>query len=273
MSTVRILIDDAAITIQQPGGVNVSLPADHVDISIGAHAPTVNIGFDRAQPPSRADRGGPGEDRRQAGQPSRRVVNARATGLGGGRGRGSASVTSAADYIESVFRRERRPLTTSELAQLVPETTAYSSSSENIANNLRIAMKREPDRFEQLDASRWFLRSLLTGWHSRTEQDELLSTSSQEESEARYNGDDAYARKEAVKALMRREARPVTPKEIVEGLEAWPAFTMSATDWPQAIRYVLKRAYPDEFRSLGDGTWTLADADGEASMEEASIRE
>lgn len=261
MSTVRITINDSAITIQQPGGVNVSLPADHVDISIGAHAPTVDIGFDRAQPASRADRRAAREGREQAPQRSRRTVHAQASVHGEGQLRASATVTTAADHIESVFRRERRPMSTSELAQLVPATTSYSSASENVANNLRIAMKREPDRFKQLDASRWILKSLLPEGRRRTEQYELPLTSDQSESGATYDGDDAYARKEAVKALIRREGRPLTPKEIVEGLKAWPAFTMSATDWPQAIRYVLSRAYPNEFRAVGDGTWTTSEDD------------
>jgi len=74
------------------------------------------------------------------------------------------STKSAADYIEELFQLENRPLTTSELAELLPSRTDFVSHSTHLPNTLRTAMYRNPDRFIQLDKFTWGLSSKILEW-------------------------------------------------------------------------------------------------------------
>lgn len=96
--------------------------------------------------------------------------------------------------------------------------------------------------------------------------DSLASATSQVASDAegapvraKYDGNDAYARKVVVSEVIRERGEPMSPKGIVAALRERSDFAMSVEDWGQAVRYVLTRAFPQDFVNVGPGQWLTRD--------------
>lgn len=79
--------------------------------------------------------------------------------------------------------------------------------------------------------------------------------------QAVLDGDNAYVRKEVIKQVLLEAGTPLSPKEIADRLRERDDFEMEgSSDWIQGVRYVLTRAYKDEFESPVRGKWRIADA-------------
>jgi hypothetical protein len=161
MPVLKIVIKADRVELLEEGRINMSLPASQVQLEIERSIPGMTFDL------STSSRGQAVYSDFPKPKIPRETLNhainpERARFYGGGRP--TKLKRKAADYIAEVFRVEDRPITTSELADLVPRVTGYDSASSNLQNTLRTAMAREEDRFRQYDAYTWGLRSLENKW-------------------------------------------------------------------------------------------------------------
>lgn len=175
MAAIRIRISEGVVDVVEKGGVRITLRADRVLVEVAREVEntSINLGVDASE-----WRHLPARQRRSAAVEKARVPTAglfddsetRVARQARARDRlekVEKERRSAADYVERVFRQQDRPLTTTELADLVTDTTEYESQSSNLGNTLRTAMDRDPERFVQLDKYTWGLRDLVPNWKER----------------------------------------------------------------------------------------------------------
>jgi hypothetical protein len=158
MPVLKIVIKADRVELLEEGRINMSLPASQVQLEI--ERPIPGMTFDL----STSSRGQAVLSDAKPKIPRETLSRAINHQRFFGGARQIKVKRKAADYIEEVFRVEDRPLTTSELADLVPRVTGYDSSSSNLQNTLRTAMAREEEKFRQYDAYTWGLRSLEDKW-------------------------------------------------------------------------------------------------------------